>query len=145
MPSAAYCQDNINPALILQALKQPAEQRTEYFNKIAAGSASKIEILNNIAKAYDNYYNLRKQSEDLDKSVKSTADKITAAGLDAKQVRANVYNWSQLDETKREQQLRSFISKDPNAADPGKLELLKNYVKQLCRLGTCQRTTYQPR
>ncbi len=127
---AGLLEGNINPALILQAIKQPAEQRTEYFNKITAGEPNKIEILNNIAKAYDNYYNIRKQGEDLDKSVKSIAGKITAAGLDAKQARTQVYNWSLLYETKREQQLRSFIScKDPNAAEPEKIELLKNYVK----------------
>ena len=123
--------DNINTALILQAIKQPAEQRAEYFKKITAGNAAKIEILNNIAAAYDNYYRLRKQGEDLDKTVKSLADKLTAAGIDAKQARANVYNWTQLEEPKMQRQLRLFISpKDPNAVDPGKLTLLNNYVKQ---------------
>jgi SecD/SecF fusion protein len=123
--------DNINPALIMKAIKQPAEQRAEYFKKIAAGSAARTEVLNSIAKAYDNYYNLRKQSEDLDKAVKSLTAKIAAAGIDPnKQARSQVYSWSLLDEAKREQQLRKFISpKDPNKVSPEKVELLKSYVK----------------
>ena len=122
--------DNINPALILQAVKFPADKRTEFFNKITAGDSNKIEILNKIAKANDDYYNLRNQSDQLKQNLKDFEGKITAARLDANGVRTSVYNWSLLDEAKRQNQLRLFVSKeDPNKAEPAKIELLNEYIK----------------
>ena len=121
--------ENINPSTVMRILKESPEQREEFFKRLAANSPQKLEILNKVAEAYDQYYQLRAQSDELDKSLKDTAEKIKEAGIDVQQLKPDIKNMTDLGDEKLTDQLISKFNLDANEPESTTLELLKSYVK----------------
>jgi len=122
--------ENIKPAVVLRALKKPPQERAEFFADVAGDSTQKLEILNKLAEAHDEYNQFQNQSNELTVKIEQSEEKLTAAGLQLEEVKANAYNWSTLNEQKLTEQLKTYLAVDPNAVADPRLELLGNYVKE---------------
>jgi SecD/SecF fusion protein len=114
--------ENINTAQILRSLAKPPQQRTQDFEKIAQNSPHKLQVLTDLAKAYDQYIESRNIADDLNAKVKSIEDKISATKLDLEQVKQSVGTWTKLDQQKLTISLKNFPGSDNN------LNLLTEYV-----------------
>ncbi len=102
-------EQNINPAVILRCLDRPAEERTKAFENFAKNSADRMAILEALAAAYDEHKNLRNTSENLASKLKSTEDKLSAAGLDLDRILQNRSRWARLNEQQLTETLREFL------------------------------------
>ncbi len=122
--------ENVKPAVVLRALKNPPVERAEFFANVAGDSTQKLEILNNLAETYDEYNQLQNQSNELTAKIEQSELKLTAAGLQMDEVKANAYNWSILNEQKLTEQLKTYLALDPNAVADPRLGLLLDYVKE---------------
>ncbi len=122
--------ENIKPAVVLRALKKPPQERAEFFADVAGDSTQKLEILNKLAEAHDEYNQFQNQSNELTVKIEQSEEKLTAAGLQLEEVKANAYNWSTLNEQKLTEQLKTYLGLDPNAVADPRLELLGDYVKE---------------
>ena len=120
---------NINPAVVMQILKKPAEQQLEEFKKLVGDDPNKLEILTNLASTQSRYQDMRAKSESLNEKLDELSKKIPDAGIDIQQVKTNVYKWSSLDENKLKDELNSFLKPEPNSPDTKKFDLLAEYVK----------------
>lgn len=125
--------ENINPAVILRSLTKPAQERAEFLKEVGGGSPQKLEILNNLAEAHDEYNKLQNQSNELTAKIEQTELKLAAAGLQIDNVKANAYKWSTLNEPKLTEQLKTYLDIEPNSLPDSRLELLLDYVKDYSR------------
>ncbi len=127
-------EENVKPAVVLRELKKPPEERAEFFKKIGGDSTQKIEILNKLAEVHDEYNQLQDQGNELTSKIEQTEEKLTAAGLQLEEVKANAYEWSTLKEPKLKEQLKTYLGLDPNTVADTRLELLGDYVKDYSQL-----------
>jgi len=121
---ATLLDQNINPALIMRSLKKPGEQRNEDFKDFARGDPNRLAILTAIATAYDERKELQNKRDNLTAELKTPEDKISAAGLDLKQIKLNVGHWATLKEQELTKVLKEFLGSEEH------IELLTEYVKK---------------
>ncbi|MHC4572229.1 MAG: protein translocase subunit SecD [Planctomycetota bacterium] len=114
--------ENINTAVIMRSLLKPTEQRTEDFENFAQGSSERLQILNQLATAYDERKEKQNERDKLFSKLQAAEDKISAAFLDLEQIKLNVSDWSKLDEKQLAESLKSFLGSDNN------LDLLTGYI-----------------
>ncbi|MHC4337235.1 MAG: protein translocase subunit SecD [Planctomycetota bacterium] len=117
--------ENINRASILRSLKEPIEERTADFNDFARGEPNRLAILEDLAKAYDERKELRDKRDSLKIELKSSQDKMSAAGLDLEQIQEKLGEWAALDVNDQQltESLKEFLGSEDN------LELLTGHVK----------------
>ncbi|MHC4387933.1 MAG: protein translocase subunit SecD, partial [Planctomycetota bacterium] len=139
--------ENIVTEVILSCLSKPAAERSADFNDFAKGDPNRLEILGELATAYDEYMELRSKSDNLAEERKSAEKQMSDSGLDIETIRQNVSGWSELEEEELTEELKSFLGSEEN------LELLSGYVKtyaewaevarELIEEDTGKRDTYQ--
>ena len=120
--------ENIKPAVILRSLKKAPEERAAFFSEVAGDSPQTLENLNKLAEAHDQYNQIQKQNNELIGKLNEIEEKITDAELELDKIKLNAYNWSILSEQKLDEELKSFLSIDPNSPEDSRVELLINYV-----------------
>ncbi len=103
---------NINPAKILRSLSKPAEQQAKDFKEFAGDSEDKMQILTNLAAAYNEYTDLRAVTDNLSAQLKQFEAKIAETALNLNQVKLNVSAWSGLDENELNETLNNFPGTD---------------------------------
>ncbi|MHC4155772.1 MAG: protein translocase subunit SecD [Planctomycetota bacterium] len=131
-------EENINRRTILRSLQKPAEERAADFNDISRGSAERLAILENLAKAYEEREDLRVRSETLFSELEGSEEAISSAGLDLVGVRSQRGTWAKLDEEKLTEALKEFIGAEEN------LELLGSYVKSYAEWDEVTRQLTEP-
>ena len=114
---------NVPPAKIMTLLQKPPKQRTEGFEKLALGSADRLAILNDLTIAYDQYIDLRKQSDNLNSKLKKAEEKISESELNLLTIKDSVHDWAKLEQD----QLANTLAEFPGADK--KIDLLTDYVK----------------
>ena len=106
--------ENINLAKIMRCLQKPEQQRTKDFEEFAQGSAERLQILQNLASAYQQRKTLQEKRNSLAEELKTIETKITSAGLDAEQIKLNVNSWARLNEQQLNQTLKDFLGSEDN-------------------------------
>ncbi len=115
--------ENVSPAAILRALNLSEEKRQEVFNRYANGDENRLEILNNLAKAYDKLQAMRNKSEILRENIEKDIQKLQEAGFDVEFAQNKVGEWYQADKEELNKQLEDVTQDDPNH-----VKLLKDYI-----------------
>ncbi|MHC4213372.1 MAG: protein translocase subunit SecD, partial [Planctomycetota bacterium] len=113
---------NINPGSILGLLKNPSQQRAADFNDIALGIENRLEILTDLAIAYDEREALRIERGEKADELKIPERVIEMAGISLEQVKRNLGSWILLDEQELETQVKQYATSEEN------IENLKRYV-----------------
>jgi SecD/SecF fusion protein len=117
-------QANVKPALVMAALRKPAEQQQQDFEEFAKGLELRLESLNELAAAYDELQAKNTQSDKLRRELDVVENMMSVAGLDADAVKANVGYWITLDADNRTETLKEFIGESQN------LSMLEQYVDE---------------
>jgi SecD/SecF fusion protein len=108
---------NVNLATIVRALGRPAEQRQAEFEKFAGGSKQRLEILNNLAKAYDERKDLQEQRDKLAAQMASDKARLSAANIQADTVEEQAPKWLKLSAAEQQKAIKDFVSNnEPNAS-----------------------------
>ena len=115
--------ENTNPAAIMRSLQKPSEQRVKDFEKFALNSPERLEILDNLAQAYDERTDLQSRRDELFSKLKTTEDTMFAAAIDLEKIELNISRWAGLDQQQLTEALAEFLGFDDN------LDLLTGYVK----------------
>ena len=113
---------NTNPAVIMRCLAKAEQERAADFERFAMGSPERLEILEALAKVYDQRKELQKKRDDLAAALSTPENIIKVAGLDLEEIRTNVGDWMQLDEEQLKETLTAYLGSE------GNLELLTRYV-----------------
>jgi len=129
--------ENVNFATIMRSLPKPQEKRAEDFEKFAQGDPNRLTILNNLAAAYDERYDLRDRRDKLFSKLKAMENTISSAGLDLDQIEFHRGDWMNLDEQQLKESLSDFLGSDDNPETPfssdlengNPLGLLTRYVE----------------
>ncbi|MCK4752293.1 MAG: protein translocase subunit SecD [Planctomycetes bacterium] len=114
---------NVSLAKIMISLQKPAQQQAKEFEKFSKDSPDRLDILNNLATTYNEYINLRKQSDDLSAQLKRAEEKISKAELNLHTIKSSVNGWAKLDAEQLADTLKGFLESDKN------LGLLTKYVQ----------------
>jgi SecD/SecF fusion protein len=121
---------NINPATIMRALKQPPEDRSKELAQFAQGDPNRLEILSKLASVYDERKGLQASRDERTQELADLQAKLAAAGVDVKEVETNRSNWAKLDDAALQKALTDFLGA------PAQLELLTSYMKSYKSLTT---------
>ena len=126
---------NINSAVILRCLSLPEEQRSEKFKDFAQGSSDRLEVLDNLESAYDEWKALRNTSTELTEKLLSVEKTLADSDMDVEQIKAARGGWSRIPKEDLEKALTDFIGKE-NIGESlkgligiSKLDILKQYVE----------------
>ncbi len=114
---------NLSPAKIMRSLEKPAAERSDLFESFAQGDPNRVEILDNLAKVYDEHTALKTNRDELYSNLQAEETKMSSAGLDLDQINSNRNDWAKLDVNDLQTQLKEFPDVNDN------LELLTGYVK----------------
>jgi len=107
---------NVRRSRILLALRKDPNERSKEFQQFAAGSEQRMQILNELAAAYDQLTELRKQRDELAGQLKQQEGSLSAAGLDVQRVKGRVGEWVSLTGQQFQEALRKFAGPDANSA-----------------------------
>ncbi|MBN1456551.1 MAG: protein translocase subunit SecD [Sedimentisphaerales bacterium] len=117
--------ENANLLVIKKALSMDPDERQKVFNDFAAGSQQKLDILSNIAEAYDQ----RKQQQDARdtyaKQMEEVGQKLKAEDIDTDSVRIMASNWLKLKKSDLNKQIEDFLASKTSQSNN---ELVKNYL-----------------
>ena len=117
-------EENINPAVIIRSLSNPADQRAADFESFAKDSPEKLKILEDLAAAHDQRNALRTQRDELGAKLKADETAITQAGIEISAVKPSLNKWARLDNGKLTEELTNISDTDSD------IQLLTTYVKQ---------------
>ncbi len=116
--------DNISPAKIMRSLDKPAEHRMADFNDFTQGDPNRLNILETLAKVYDERKGLQTKRDELNAALEATENTIASAGIDPNEVKLQVSQWIKLDANGLTESLKEFA--EPNEH----VELLGKYVRE---------------
>ncbi len=114
---------NLSPAKIMRSLEKPTQERSDLFESFAQGDPNRVEILDNLAKVYDEHTALRSSRDELYGNLQTTEANMSSAGLDLDRINSNKNDWAKLDEQELETSLKELTDVNDN------LDLLTGYVK----------------
>jgi len=114
---------NVSRSLVLAVVKKPPEQRKADFEKFAHSDPNKLEILNNLASAYDRLHELRQQRDQLRQQCIEFEQKIKQASLDLEHIKQQINSWLNLSADKLQQAIKQIT--DANDTQ----QLLTQYVQ----------------
>ena len=120
--------ENINPAVVMRCLQKPQQQRSEDFEKFAYNLSDRLEILNNLATAWDQRSGLRSQRDQLASKLKTQTSELEAAGLDLEQIEYQRRDWVKLDDQQLTDALTEFIGSENERQDYNTPGLLTEYI-----------------
>ncbi|MHC5074601.1 MAG: hypothetical protein ACYTFE_07230, partial [Planctomycetota bacterium] len=115
---------NVNIASVMRSLTKPKEERSEYYQALSVDDPNRSEILENLAKAYDERTDLRKNRDTLSTELKTYESNIEKAGLDLSNIRLSVNEWHELGENELVVALENFLSPE----DQNTVTILKEYT-----------------
>jgi len=119
--------ENINLANVIRSLELPKAERDKKFVTFAGDSPARLDILIDLAKAYDQRNQLQTQRDELSGQMTATEDKLTSADMNVDTVKANVASWSKLDPDALTEAVKGFVA---DANDTADIEVLKQYTTQ---------------
>jgi preprotein translocase subunit SecD len=99
---------NINLSNIMRSLNKPAEQRAADFAKYAHGSKERQEILDNLAKAYDERKALQQQRDQFAEKMADGKKQVQAAGLSPEMLESSAREWASAAPADREKKIAEF-------------------------------------
>ncbi len=114
---------NINTATILRSLEKPPQKRKEDFKKFARGSEERLNILNQLAQAYDQRTKLQRKRDELHQQLKNIEQNLKQNNINIDAVKDQRSKWAKLDEQKLQNALAEFVEEKDN------IDELENYVK----------------
>ncbi|MHC4265966.1 MAG: protein translocase subunit SecD [Planctomycetota bacterium] len=117
---------NVNISSVMRSLTKDTQERREYFEATSMGDPNRLDILQTLAKVYDERNELREQRDTLSAELKSQESNIEAAGLDLRNIKLRVNEWSALDGQALTGQLESFLSEEQQ----NNIQLLNEYVNK---------------
>jgi SecD/SecF fusion protein len=121
---------NVNPAVIMRALKLPPDQRSVELTPFAQGDPNHLKILNNLASVYDERQKLQQDRDTLSKEVQALGEKMKAAGLDLGRIDANRRDWGKLNEEALTKALTDFLGPKADAQNLASVQTyIRNYAK----------------
>jgi SecD/SecF fusion protein len=124
----ALLRKNVNPASILRAMQEPAEQRAETLRDFAQGDPNHLIILQQLASVHDQRKQLQDQRDDLAQKLEQTSAKLSAAGVDMGRVEANRRDWAKLSGDELTKALKDFLGSEEQL--PALTEYVKDYKDQ---------------
>jgi len=114
--------ENVNRARILRSLQKPQEQRTRDFEEYAAGSETRMEVLQNLSNVYDKREKLQQQRNVLTDTLKGPEEAIKQAGLDLEEIKVRLGDWMKLNDEALKKQLTDFLGSEEH------LDIVTKYV-----------------
>lgn len=120
---ASLLEKNVSPAKILRALDEPAQERTRTFETLALGDPNRQQILDTLAKSYDERKDIKTQRDGLYSQLGTIEAKLTAAGQNLDRITQSRNDWAKLSGEKLQEALKKFT--DANDVR----QLLGEYVK----------------
>jgi len=115
--------ENINTAIIMRSLHKQPDERTKDFEKFTRGSTEKLQLLNDLAQAYDQRKASQEKRDTLTAEFKTKEDKISAAKLNLDQIKSNAPKWLNLDQQQLKEAIKKTLGSDSN------LSLITDYMK----------------
>ncbi len=115
--------ENVNPAAIMRSLSKPKEARAEDFKVFSKDSPDRLEILENLAKAYDQRNELREQRDKLANEITTPETALILAGYDLEVLRGKLVRWASIEEDKLAETIKEELGSEDN------LDLLSRYTK----------------
>ena len=125
---SALLDENINSAVIMRCLQKAPQQRSEDFEKFAYGSSDRLEILDNLAAAWDQRSGLRTQRDDLASKLEARTSQLEAADLDLEQIAFRRGDWVKLNDQQLTGALKTFLGLEDDQPDNTTLQLLTEYL-----------------
>ncbi len=121
----ALLSKNVSRSKVMQALSKSPEQRTELFKDYSQGDANRLSMLAKLAEVHDKRTELQNKRDELTAKRASTAEAVTAAGIDIEQVKSKVISWSKMNEENLAKAFEDF--NDVNNYKPVLQEYVKTY------------------
>ena len=116
--------ENVNIATIMHSLAKTSQQRAENFEQFAKNSPHRLEILNELAVAYDERKELQTQRDNLGSELKTQHTKLEDAELDIEQIDLKIGELIKLNKQKLTESLNDIAGSDSY------LVLLVDYVNK---------------
>ena len=123
---SALLEKNVSPAKILRSLDKPAQERAELFETLALGDPNRQQILDTLAKAYDERKDIRNQREELYSRLESMEAGLSSAGLNLDRINQSRNDWAKLSSDELQEALKEFT--DANDAREPLSEYVKTYT-----------------
>jgi SecD/SecF fusion protein len=120
---------NVNPATIMRALQQPAQQRSEDLRAYALNDSNRLEVLTELAGIYDERATAQSQRDTATAALDSLKEKLSAAGVDMDRVEANRSDWTDLNAETLAKTLTDFLGSETQLA--ALTEYLSTYKQQV--------------
>lgn len=117
---------NVNPAVIMRALKLPVDQRSEEFTRFGQGDPNHLKILTDLATAHDERQQAQQQRDALTAQIQAAGERIKAASLDLARIDANRRDWGKLNDEALTKTLTDFLG--PQAQEAS-LALVRTYIR----------------
>ncbi len=105
---------NLNLLKIKRALSEPAAERQKLFEQFAQGSEKRIEILDQLASAYDARLAAQQKRDKLAAQLESIEKTLDDAGFDVETIKTKVYDWANLDQAEREKKIDEYFEQLKN-------------------------------
>lgn len=121
----ALLSKNVSRSRVIQALSKSPELRTELFQEYSQGDPNRLSMLVKLAEIHDKRTELQNKRDTLTAKRASTAEAVTAAGIDIEKVKSKVLSWSQMNDEKLAAAMEDF--NDVNNYKPVLQEYVKTY------------------
>jgi SecD/SecF fusion protein len=118
---------NVNPASVLRALQEPAEQRDAALKTFAQGDPNHLTMLQNMVSIYDQRKAAQNKRDGFDKTLEQIKSKLSAAGVDMNSVEASRRVWVKQTDDQLAKTLKDFLG----TKNEGQLATLTEYVSTL--------------
>jgi len=115
---------NVNISSVLRSLTKTKQERSEYYNTLSMGDPNRLQILENLAEAYDERNELREQRDRLSSKLSDYESDMEQAGLEVRNIKLNVNEWRSLDDSELTNELENYLTVE----DPNSVSLLQEYV-----------------
>ncbi len=122
---------NLNLLRIKRALTMDKEQREEIFAEFASGSEKRREILDELARTYDQRKEAQMLRDNLEEKLVKLGEELEKAGLEEQALRENALKWSKLDPVTQDKRIEEYMG---DVEDEGLLESLLNFGKPRAKL-----------
>jgi SecD/SecF fusion protein len=119
---------NVNAATIMRSLKQPVEQRTEEFNKIAQNDPNRLSILETLASVYDESVEAQAERQALEDKIAAAERTISEAGLKLDRIQENKRDWVKLNDEQLKTAVKDFLGSEEHVG------LVVDYIRSQAEL-----------
>ena len=101
--------ENVNPATVMRTLMLDPDERQEALAEFAEGDPNRMDVLEELAAAYDQRQQLQTRRDALTEQLDTLREQLATAGVDMERVEANQRDWTGLSDDALRAALTDFL------------------------------------